>query len=356
MESIEKEVSWPSAFCALIALALNSVAQPAGRLWPGLNQAECAILRVSPLVCLVDAVHVRFVFVSRAFQSRSWRKAQCYITRRRFKEASAANSPTSVIHGLQENRPFRMPLFGFGALPQSMKLMSYGGIFLPKIAASCYIGSFIIFEALVVHNRRGLGEETSRSSDNDNIDDTYEETTRLGSYTSQHRGSLHRMWNRLSQRNFWLKLGSWTHSLLLMAAQIHPLSLIRWFIPSERHSTTSEELALVTLCLLIHIDGPNQHKNNVDLVRAVFLIGLWNLANVYQLFGWKWILSCPNSAVGILGTMVLFISAPLMTYVGGQERCGLVPFIAYIASTFYYFAIIYDSGETNKPAWTELFG
>ena len=151
------EVSWQSVFWALVPLALNSMAQPCGSIWPNTSSELCFLLRSSPLVCTFDALSVliQFIFYEVTLRKSPPETARP-IARKRFRRAVAeAGANQSTFEELQENRAFRALLFGLGVLPQAQKLFSSSGLFWTKIWGPMFCGSFFIIELVVLVMGRG---------------------------------------------------------------------------------------------------------------------------------------------------------------------------------------------------------
>ncbi|KAI9859670.1 MAG: hypothetical protein M1813_006601 [Trichoglossum hirsutum] len=144
-------MSWQSAFWLLVALALNSMMQPSGRVC-GFPPAYRTPLRSSPIVCLVDATEVLFQLAYYILHGNwPWKAAQ-EVTRHRFQNFDRDNDGLAKV---EENKHVRLVLFVLGVLPQVVKLCAVTGIPWTKTWGSMYLASFVVTELVVVIAGRG---------------------------------------------------------------------------------------------------------------------------------------------------------------------------------------------------------
>ena len=158
------EVSWYSAFWALIPLALNSMTQPCGRAL-GLPAKYGFALRSNPVLCALDALTVLTSTLYWSIQLRSLMGGARKVARCRFEypedeegppRPEGESSSSSSLQELQRNKTFRTCVFVFGALPQIVKLYAMSGIFWTKVFGSMFVGSFAILEVIAGYLAGGL--------------------------------------------------------------------------------------------------------------------------------------------------------------------------------------------------------
>ncbi|KAL8706894.1 MAG: hypothetical protein Q9225_007898 [Loekoesia sp. 1 TL-2023] len=165
--SIDNEASWPTMVWALLPIAFNSMTQPAGSIARGVTAEQSFYLRVSPILCAVDALAVLSQFTHLAIKFRNPRFALSCVSRAKFQNSSDAGSTRNQLQTLQENDVFRVILFMFGVLPQILKLYACKGIPGSQALASLYIAYWLVLELLVIiPTRHGfLDSSEARSSE-----------------------------------------------------------------------------------------------------------------------------------------------------------------------------------------------
>lgn len=80
-------LSWPSACWAMLALALNTMAQPSGRVL-GFPQHFSFVFRSSPLICLIDTIVTLFDIIYGVVEHRSIISGVRLTVRDRFEDVS----------------------------------------------------------------------------------------------------------------------------------------------------------------------------------------------------------------------------------------------------------------------------
>lgn len=141
MDQNQNTVSWQSAFWALVPLALNSMAQPAS-LVLGTPSKHGYLLRVSPVVCALDALHFLICLMCYTASLKDPRAAVELVTKHRYRESGDGD-----IARLQQSWVLRSAILLFGALPQIVKLYGMRGVPWTTAWGSLYIGSFRHFRA-----------------------------------------------------------------------------------------------------------------------------------------------------------------------------------------------------------------
>ena len=113
------------------------------------------VLRSSPIICLLDTVFVIGRLARYTVALKSPRAAIEKIARHGFQDV-ADQAEESSLASLQKNTPFRLCVFMFGALPQTIKLYGIRGLPWTKVWGSMFLGSFLVNELLVLASKRSL--------------------------------------------------------------------------------------------------------------------------------------------------------------------------------------------------------
>ena len=150
MADSTNEVSWPTIFWAIMAIATNSMVQP--RILSPKHKDEAkanAFDFFSPVACAVDIIITWGHFLESLYLTGPSLKAfglLASITAPR--PPSSAEQPDDF-RDLQNNPIFRGVIFALGALPQFIKLMACSGIPWFKTWAALQFGAFLLHEGLV---------------------------------------------------------------------------------------------------------------------------------------------------------------------------------------------------------------
>ena len=139
------EVSWQSAFWGIVPIALNSMAQPSGRVC-GFHPSLRTYIRSSPIVCGCDAVIMIIRFITYNYHGLSPPSAAKKVLTERNKDLETPQ--TEGIQSLEKLPFLRWFFFVFGVLPQVIKLLACSGIPWTQISACLYLASFLVTEAL----------------------------------------------------------------------------------------------------------------------------------------------------------------------------------------------------------------
>ena len=145
-------VSWQSAFWALVPIALNSIAQPCGKV-QGYPSRYAYLWKISPIVCVFDAAYLTIELMSAIIKKGSLRRATQQIRDKRFSD-SVRESERNSMGRLQENVAFRIGGFFFGVVPQIIKLYSMRGIPWTQVWGSMFFGSFLVIEIILLLLKR----------------------------------------------------------------------------------------------------------------------------------------------------------------------------------------------------------
>jgi hypothetical protein len=147
-------LAWQSAFWALIPLALNSMLQPAGRIGE-YNSTISFFLRISPIICVVDAVSsVALIISYMAHDGVGFRIATRAWADLRFRpdasegesiSASASPSGQDEVETIEASPLVRLIVF-IVTVTQSVKLFACTGIPWTHAWAYMFLGSFVLLE------------------------------------------------------------------------------------------------------------------------------------------------------------------------------------------------------------------
>lgn len=356
-------VSRQSAFWAVVALGLNTFVQPGGKVL-GLPAQYSRALRLSPIVCITDTLHVLFSVAFFCFRTRSFKDGFTLAARyRRLTEEDPAEPK------LERTWWFRFSVFAFGALPQAVKLLAMGGIPLTKIWGMAYLVSFLVLEGLDLLQPR------------------------------QHRDD-----HILERHVAVLNRGKRLPGFLAVLAQVFSFMLELNFIPStfifkcdtkRRNAPPLPEFGrvmnalivmIVSMALLAFLTVPPSFftfyflfSHHVKMIqRCLFLLVVTAyLVGLGILFGGAKS-TCLNTMVDLsLVPLVLFYTFFAWVFLCQdtafksrwfREVSGVKPSKRWetsisllfaagnIASIICYYMFIYDPSDTYKPPWTENLG
>lgn len=342
--SIDNEVSWPTIVWALLPIVFNSMTQPAGRIARGITAEQSFYLRVSPILCAVDALAVLAQLTHLAIKFRNPRFALSCVSRAKFQNSSDAESTRNQLQTLQENDVFRVILFIFGVLPQILKLYACKGIPGSQALASLYIVCWLVLEFLVIiPTRHGfLDSSEARSSE----EQTYINITTF-----------------LIPPVCYLQiLFLEVMALYLLLPTLHKMQQLQQPSPSlPKHLAA---IIIYGCCsFFLHLLRPNapfeRHYKwvieSVDLVYYALVLYVFTVERVASKAEAIW-----------LGSLKLgpFCSTVGLTSHGNAESFftkypwpGSIPFFfMQVVTAVGYYGIKYDSTGTSKPAWTGYLG
>ena len=157
--ALDNTVSWQSAFWALVPIALNSVAQPSGKV-QGYSSHHAYLWKISPIVCMLDAIYLLIDLTRVTLKNRSLRAAARYVSRKRFHDITPESERNSI-GKLQDNAAFRTCVFCFGVIPQVIKLYSMSGVPWTQVWGSLFLGSFLMTEPIINLLRRYSSADTT---------------------------------------------------------------------------------------------------------------------------------------------------------------------------------------------------
>ena len=145
----ESQLSWRPAFWNLVLIASNLMIQPCGALHIGRARLESQ-LRMSPVLCLFDAVDALARFLVYTYTIGSVRIARNRVSYERLKMESYHRDSFRV----SLFSVFVIPIFRLLVLSFSIRslwhLFAWRGVFWTQLCASLFMASFYILEFLVV--------------------------------------------------------------------------------------------------------------------------------------------------------------------------------------------------------------
>ncbi|KAG7008016.1 hypothetical protein G7Y79_00007g021410 [Physcia stellaris] len=170
---MSNQVSWQSAFWALVPIALNSMSQPSGKVL-GFPPKYGFFLNSSPIVCVANALELVFKLSWRSWSMRSLDEAFDSVADELFGNDESPEHPDTITQ-LQEMKAVRLIVFSFGALPQVVKLCAMRGIVRTQICALLFLGSFMVIEAIML----GLKKYRAAGRDRQTVLETPNENNKL---------------------------------------------------------------------------------------------------------------------------------------------------------------------------------
>ncbi|KAE8140986.1 hypothetical protein BDV38DRAFT_218478 [Aspergillus pseudotamarii] len=148
MADPSSQVSWQSAFWALVPLALVTMFQPSGRVC-GLHPRLRTYLRGSPFICAADSLAILFRFATYWISGRSPSLAAQMILSIRFSAIdNAEDEPSETVRDLEKLTIIRWVGFLIGSFSQALKLTAMQGIPWTRSWGYCYLTSFVVIELL----------------------------------------------------------------------------------------------------------------------------------------------------------------------------------------------------------------
>ena len=142
-------MTWPTAFWALAAIALNSMMAPNGMVLSFPSSWGFA-LRSSPMLCLFDALDLTLFWSTLVvFGGEGPRTAARRVVRVRFRDAGDDESSDQSLVSVRKRFWFVQALFVLTTLTQAVKLFACRGIVGTQLCAAFYLYSYVISEALI---------------------------------------------------------------------------------------------------------------------------------------------------------------------------------------------------------------
>jgi len=140
------QVSWPSAYWALVAIAYNSMIQPSGRIC-GFDYSLQIYLRSSPLVCAFDAVTIIARFL--AYLRRGYDTPTAAKMVKNARESGIAAAKEGSRWYLENRLPTAMLYFGLAiGVAQVIKLTACSGVLWTKVWFWSYFTYFLLEGAM----------------------------------------------------------------------------------------------------------------------------------------------------------------------------------------------------------------
>ena len=142
------QVSWQTAYWILIPLAVNTMAQPSGRVL-SLPAKYRTYLRCSPLICAADCLSI-FIHLMCYLITFPIQDAIPLFIRERFGDDEKNEAGEEGIQAIEKLTFIRWLFFIFGSLGSGIKLMAMEGVPWTKAWGGMFLLSFLVVEFLVV--------------------------------------------------------------------------------------------------------------------------------------------------------------------------------------------------------------
>lgn len=349
-------VSRQSAFWAVVALGLNTFTQSGAKVL-GFPAEDSRALRLSPIVCIADALGVVSSVAFFCYRSRSFKDGFTLAARYRGLTEDDPAEPR-----LERTWWFRLSVFALGALPQTVKILAMSGIPLTKFWGMAYLLSFLVLEGLDLLQPRQHTDYHALEPDVAVLDRYMWLLGFLAVFIQCHCGVVEMfLMPSASDIRCGLEPGGGmaviieSCSVLVMVA---PFVLVRAAYPLFERTirqllgdlvemiqislsiseTTAYLVGLDTLFRRLSSCGP--------YLRFLGLMKLIALFHLSFFLVWIWY----EAALQARWSREFF---------GLKRREGFIPllFAAWtIASIICYYMFIYDPSNTYKPPWTENLG
>jgi hypothetical protein len=140
-----RQVSWSSAYWALVPIALNSMIQPGGRIC-GYDHSLRISLRISPLVCAFDAATIVIRFL--AYRVHGYRTPLAAKMVKAAREAGVEEAKEGKRWSLENRSVVVYFIFAIGAVTQVIKLTACSGVLWTKVWCWSYFVNFLLVEAM----------------------------------------------------------------------------------------------------------------------------------------------------------------------------------------------------------------
>lgn len=146
MATNDNNLSWQSAFWAIVPIALTTMMLPSGKVL-GFPSKYNFALRASPIVCAASAVDsvVRLIIYTR--QTKSLGRGMERWVAIRFEDRKEPGEGT--FDAMRQNRFFLLLSFAIG-FTQALKLFAVRGIPWTQFACAAYVASFVVDAAIIL--------------------------------------------------------------------------------------------------------------------------------------------------------------------------------------------------------------
>ncbi|KAJ9614127.1 hypothetical protein H2200_002263 [Cladophialophora chaetospira] len=329
-------ISWQSAYFGLVAIALNTMTQPGGRICE-FAAASRLFMRSSAVVCVADTIQMLVHLVSDLWEGDSFRDAMAHIVDDQF-EGIDANEEDSLA-SLRRTTVTRWTVFLISGAPQIVKLFAFSGITWTKICAAAYVASWLVVDFLVVY------------SSVKHIVLSRHDSHLPGRFRGKHWGGL-----------------TFTKWLGILAVFVEKIFVkIVWFPVggiggSAMFAMFVASIFIFLIAFLQKISGDMLGESLPMVVASVTAAAAFVLAHIsYWRYDFWTFLSASDGSTMFFGCASLFgISLLGLFALGEAEYLAPIGRFAFLLTTFLgalsYYATVYDSAGTYKPGWTNLLG
>ena len=338
------QLSWQSAFWALIPLALNSMTQPSGMIFEFPSKYGFA-LRSSPIICGIDVLLTLILYTFTTIALRSPRAAAIRLTRHRFRDTP--DGAEGSLASLQENTILRIAVLILGALPQAVKLYAVRGLLWTKVWGSAFLSSFLILELLL-----SLGREARPARGN--LLGHPRWTSRAIFYADPHEIPV------LEKISAVLALfGSVTFSVYFIAIALSQHAeqyMVEPHRPESLNTLPIQIMYVLMWSVVVVATIPNPRLGTLTTLSFLPMTCLWIvLAENTYIYAVEssivFVLGCTACATHILRHIR---PAALAHYI--HYGLGTYFMLLLLSPSLLYYSIKYDPAGTSKPSWTDQLG
>jgi hypothetical protein len=393
-------VSWQTIYFLLAALASTTATQPGGRVG-GLSSRYGVYLRISPLVCIVDAgLAVGYLIFGFVFTGTSFRILLRHVLDCRFDEAEHRSDEAEWNgHSRRFDREtmFRWLFFVFAGLLPAIKLMALIGIPCSRAWGIMFVISFVVTEILLVLSKSAARTESMDLSQGPKLNPWFGTATVCAAITQMlifywaNVGMLDRMllgfndstFSTIGGKEYWSK-DTERHVLysIFMTFNTFLICFMIFLWPAvvlgyvwSVHARKLSKALRITLGIIFGLCSVgissffmyryiplSFDSENVPWWYMILLVPFWiTIAGMYLCF-----VVCLHRWPTILGNVMpeQGRSASLTRTENSEEPvfdemfgvCAVIFFLLHIFVPLFWYAFVYNPRWTYNVSWTSVFG
>ncbi|CAG8973916.1 hypothetical protein HYALB_00003694 [Hymenoscyphus albidus] len=344
-------VLWYSLFWGILAIAVNSMSQPSGRVCES-PAVVGFMLGSSPIICTLDVLILVVRMAYYSISLKSARKAIQVVVIQRF---ALDDENSGTFSDFRKNAIFRWFFFVL-TVAQAIKIFAFEGIIWTKVWASMYIGSFLIIEMLVVIPSQWI--DIPKKGSESQLHRVKGSGVWSMPYISVVMGTVFLLWFTIQASTsisnaHGLRMGAlqWTGLIILLFGSL-PFALTSFYVFNITNKTEVHRSYYWWLLSIVVIPASyllsmlfGELTNLKDIYLTVFtslMTGAWALC------GLRW-----------ASTTFDYIESgePQRMFLRRIEVALSSYFLfLHLASAILYYIYTYDPQETIKPGWTEQLG